>query len=540
MPLCCSALRPWCIVAFALLFASDAAAEVFQYSVPVETRRGDRLAYLWIPPQAEQVRGVVMGGMTLMEREFARDPRIRKACADEQLAIVFLKCGLSATDIQSVLDRFAKVSGYDELSVAPLMFIGHSAGGPQARQRAREYADRCFGLVQYRGADPGDVDHDGAEGIPPGIPALMMIGQFDEFGKIGRDADGVENWEKDRDKLAAFRAQNERNLANILIEPGAGHFAWSDRNAEFLVLYIPRAARARIRARWLANSKRPVALKSIDPQTGWLTDLTIQSPSKSVSAAYAEYQGDTSYAAWHFDKVLAEATVAYHAGIDRQDQFITWNDPHHVSAGARNFFDQIDWIGDGQTFEVHPAYAKTYPEPSGGRGARWGKAGQAVGHAATPIRVKAVSGPIVAIGENRFRVQFNELAPATENARITFMAFSNGDQQFRYTERVGMISQLALTTGKPQTITFPAIGDISANSAPVELRATSDSGRKVEYHVAYGPGKIVDGRLTLSDIPRRATFPIALKIVAYQFGSGVDPRVQTALPVEQTIQVHAP
>ena len=23
--------------------------------------------------------------------------------------------------------------------------------------------------------------------LPPGIPALMMIGQFDEFGKIGRD-----------------------------------------------------------------------------------------------------------------------------------------------------------------------------------------------------------------------------------------------------------------------------------------------------------------------------------------------------------------
>ena len=86
-----------------------------------------------------------------------------------------------------MLDRLAETSGYQELAVAPLMFVGHSAGGPQARLRAGQFRSRCFGLVQYRGADPGDVDHDGKESVGPGVPALMMIGQFDEFGKIGRD-----------------------------------------------------------------------------------------------------------------------------------------------------------------------------------------------------------------------------------------------------------------------------------------------------------------------------------------------------------------
>lgn len=526
--------------AIALLFASNASAAVFQFAVPVETRKGDCMAYLWIPPKAEQVRGVVMGGMTLMEREFAQDLRIRLACAEEELAIVFLKCGLNATDIQTVLDKFADISGYRELSVAPLMFIGHSAGGPQARRRAREYASRCFGLVQYRGADPGDVDHGGTEGIPPGIPALMMIGQFDEFGKIGRDDSGIENWEKDRDKLVAFRTQNEHNLGNILVEPGAGHFAWSDRNAEFLALFIPRAAQARIPENWPIDATEPVALKQIDPKSGWLTNLTIKSAGDFAPASYAEYKGDKNSAAWHVDKVLAEATVAYHAGINRKDQFVTWNDPHHVSAGARNFFDKVDWTGDGQTFEVHPAHATTYPTQSGGRGARWGKAGQLVGHAPVPIRIKQVSGPIVAVGKSQFRVRHNELAPAMENARVTFMAFSNGDEQYRYTERVGMISQLALTTGKPQTITFPPIGNLKPDSAPVELNATSDSGIPVEYHIAYGPGKIVDGKLAIVDIPHRAKFPMMLRIVAYQFGCGIQPHVQTAEPVEQTVQVESP
>ncbi|QDU92297.1 hypothetical protein Pla8534_00420 [Lignipirellula cremea] len=527
-------------VALFLLSASCAPAAVFQYATPVETRQGERMAYLWVPPKAEQIRGVVMGGMTLMEREFAQDARIRAACAEEQLAIVFLKCGLGATDIQHVLDRFARVSGYQELSVAPLMFVGHSAGGPQARLRAREFADRCFGLVQYRGADPGDVDHDGTEGIPPGIPALMMIGQFDEFGKIGRDENGIENWEKDRDKLALFRTKNQRNLGSILVEPGAGHFAWSDRNAEYLALFLPRAARARIPASWPMDARKPVALIPVDPASGWLTDLTIKTPGKFAPAPYSQYQGDKENAAWHFDKTMAEATVAYHQGIERQDQFITWNDPHKVSAGARNFFDRIAWIGDGQTFEVHPAYAKIYPQQSSGRGARWGKAGEAVGHAHVPIRIKQVSGPIIAVGNNTFRVRYNELAPAAESARVTFMAFSEGDDEYRYTERVGMISQLALTAGKPQTLTFPSIGNLQPDSPPVELKAAADSGLPVEYHIAFGPARIADGKLAIAELPGRTSYPIVIKVVAYQFGRGADPLVQAASPVEQSLEIRRP
>ncbi len=401
----------------------------------------------------------------------------------------------------------------------------------------RQFSDRCFGLIQYRGADPGDVDHDGADGIPPGIPALMMIGQFDEFGKIGRDADGVENWEKDRDKLAAFRTKNDRHLGNILVEPGAGHFAWSDRNAEFLALFIPRAGRARIPADWPIDAKEPVKLLEIDPASGWLTDLTIKPAGKYPPAPYAEYQGDKQRTAWHFDRTLAEATVAYHTVIGRADQFIKWKDPHTVNAGARNFFDRIDWVGDGQTFVVHPAYAETYPKQSGGRGARWGKAGESVGHAAVPIRVKQVSGPIVVTGENSFRIRYNELAPATESTRVTFMAFSEGDERFRYTERVGMISHVEITDGQPQTITFPPIGDLRAGSEPVGLKATSDSALPVEYHVAYGPAKITDGKLVITDVPRRAIYPVTVEIVAYQFGRCVEPMVQTAAPISRSVRI---
>lgn len=60
------------------LTATAASAAVFQYSVPVVTGKGEKAAFLWIPSDARQVRGVVMCGMTLMEREFAKDERYRR------------------------------------------------------------------------------------------------------------------------------------------------------------------------------------------------------------------------------------------------------------------------------------------------------------------------------------------------------------------------------------------------------------------------------------------------------------------------------
>jgi hypothetical protein len=470
--------------------------------------------------------------MTLMEREMAKDACIHEACAGESLAIVFLKCGLGSVPVQRVLDDLADVSGYHELSTAPLMFVGHSAGGPLAKVLAGRMHARCFGLVQYRGGSPG-----GDDPLPPGVPTLMMVGQFDEFGGVMRDQSGRENWQGSRDALAAFRAADPRNLGSIVVEPGAGHFAWSDRNAAYLALFIRKAAQSRI------GGDGSAPLLEIDPRSGWLTDLTSKSPEDSRCAAFAQYQGDRTRAAWHFDREIAQATIDYHAGgFGKQDQFIRWNDPHWVDAGARFFFTQLEWIGDGQTFEVHPVFADEYPSQYNGRGPRWLEAGKRVGHAAAPILVKCVSGPVAAVGPSALRMQYDALAPATESSRVTFMAYCEGDDRYRYTEHVGMMPRgfKGLTKGKEQTITFPTPDKIRVGDDPVMLHATSDSGLPVEYYIAYGPAIVSEGRLRAAELPVRAVYPIPVKIVAYQFGSGVEPLIKTAAPVERTVLIETP
>ncbi len=529
--------RATLILLLSTVLTASASAAVFQYSIPVETERGPKSAFLWLPPQAMRIRGVIIGGMTLMEREFAKDAVIRRACADEGLAIVFLKCGLGRVDVQKVLDDFAGTCAYRELSAAPLMFVGHSAGGPPAKALASQMSDRCFGLVQYRGGVPG-----GSEPVPPGVPALMMIGQFDEFGGTMRTKTGREAWMGGRDAMIAFRKSNPANLGSIVVEPGAGHFAWSDRNARYLAMFIRKAARACIPAE-LPEASRPVPVKKIDYEQGWLTDLAIESDDARAPAAFDDYTGDKRIAAWHFDEELARATAAYHdEGFEKKDQFIKWNDPYWVDAGTRFFFTRLEWVGDGRTFEVHPEYAEVYPSRHKGRGPKWLRAGEPVGHSDAPIFVRQVSGPVTAAGPDTLRMKYDGLAPATERSRVTFMACSSGDKTYRYTEQVGMMPRgfSGLKKGKDQTITFPPVGNIKAGSPPVPLKATSDSGLCVEYYVAHGPAKITDGKLAIAELPARAKFPIEIKVVAYQFGSGVEPPVKTAEPVEQTIQLVKP
>lgn len=526
------------LILTALLALSPLAtsAAVFQYAIPVATAREQSAAFLWIPPAAPQVRGVLLAGMTLAEREFVKDARIRHACAERQLAIVFLKCGLGAADIQKTLDDLAAASGYRELSVAPLFFVGHSAGGPQAKACAIRFADRCFGLVQYRGGVPN-----GAETVPPGIPALMMLGQFDEFGGAMRDEAGHEPaWERGRDALCAFRAADERNLGSVIVEPGAGHFAWSDRNAAYLALFIRKAAQARIPDSPV-NAPGPVRCRPVDPRSGWLTDPAIRPPVAHAPAAYADYKGDRARANWHFDRELADATLAYHAPLGRKDQFIKWQDPAWIDAGVRYFFTNLAWVDDGQAFEVHPVYADACPQPQKNGGPRWPTAGQPVGKSSAPILVKAVGGPVIAVGPNRLRMRFDALAPAREGGRVTFMAYSAGDEDYRHTEQVGMMPRgfAGLKSGRDQSITFPAIAPLKPD-ASVPLAATSDSGLPVEYYVASGPAIIENGRLRPAEIPARARFPIEVKVVAWQFGRAIDPQVKTATPVEQTTRIVAP
>ena len=69
-----------------------------------------------------------------------------------------------------------------------------------------------------------------------------MVGQFDEFGKTMRDAEGVENWERGLEAMHRYRSLGDDRLACLLVDPGGGHFAWSERQARYAATFLRNAA----------------------------------------------------------------------------------------------------------------------------------------------------------------------------------------------------------------------------------------------------------------------------------------------------------
>ena len=83
--------RVLCIITALCLLASISHASVFQFHQQreVTSKKGavhQRDVLLWIPAQAAQVRGIIVGNVTLAERDIAIDPRIRAVCKEQGLA----------------------------------------------------------------------------------------------------------------------------------------------------------------------------------------------------------------------------------------------------------------------------------------------------------------------------------------------------------------------------------------------------------------------------------------------------------------------
>jgi len=559
-----------------LILCVSAHAAVFQYAVPVpsvtEKDKTVRTAYLWVPAGAAQIRGAIVSGQTLIELEFMIDPAIRQVCSEQQLALVYIYPTINfevmadgGKQLQQALDDLAKVSGYQELSIAPLMSIGHSAGRSFAEHVPYWAPERSFGAIYFKCGAPGLPAYAGEKRLY-NVPQLSVSGEFDEFGGPTRRANGHESWMSPRDSGMKFHALDERYLVSAIAEPGAGHFAWSQRIAAYVAKFIGKTAAARIPKSWPVDAKE-LNLIDIDPKSGWLVDPLFEpnpevkpatEPTEQLTmvtvstypapllakmkvpvikhpvpaAPYAQYTGDKATAFWVSDEEMAAAYIAFHAGqFNKKDQVIKWNDPYWVDAGVRHMITALKWVGDGQTFELHPVYDSTFPDTYEAT------KGKPVGNSGGPILLKHTSGACVQVGPTTFRIKEDGF----EGNRMVLMAYNVGDAEYRYTESNAIIkNKTTQTSGKAQTITFPAIGDIKANSSLVELKATSDSGLPVEYYVAYGPAVIEGNRLRISEIPARAQLPVAIKVVAWQFGSALEPLVKTADRVEQVINIVAP
>ena len=519
----------------------------WQYAVDTGVRNGK--AFLWVPPHCDYVRGLLVCQQVILEAQVTEDPIIRAALARENLGILFIVpaiIGYNDFDpalggqekYQKLLDQLAEVSGYAEISQAPSCWLGHSGGALWAWDYGWWQPQRCFGVIGLHAAPMTDpvCSKTGKNDPKPNIdfvPCLDITGQYETPKIVDRTIDWHVRW--CRGALLEMRGKNQASYVSLLTGYGRTHFCWDDEHARYVAMFLQKAARLRIPAEHPAPGQLP---KLIDlPKTsGWLTDITYQLPPNYPTAAYDRYQGEPTLALWHLDEELARANDAFTAeSKNKKVQLVTF-----VEAGKALPNEWIQSLtfqpqNDGLTVKLQADFVKTVPPDLGYPGLT------EIGHAAGPIRFHLFGGWAGGgqqLGPDTFRVAFDRFSLTKGLGDMMVMAYHPGDAEYAYTEQPCSIKVPSRNTkGKPQKIMFAPIPNVKVGASPIALAATSDSGLPVEFCVIAGPAEIKGNSLVLTAIPPRSKFPVKVVVAGYQWGRSIEPLVQSAEKVEQTILI---
>jgi len=566
-------------------------AAVYQWSVPLDGKDKDARAFLWIPSGCRQIRGVIFASQVILEDLFCGNEQIRNACIKEDLAIILVYRGsftqfnykeiiesavgtgrdlsvngssvngssvngssvngssvngssvngssgtghdlsLHTNPIQKVLDNLASVSGYTEISKAPLFTIGHSGGAIGAWNIANYTPSRLFGILTlHAAADPNPPYYDSKTRIGC-IPVMAVSGEYESWGNKMVPLD--QHWRWLRGDLLDRRGKYLNSLVCEVVQPGAGHFNFDEHLAKLSAMFLQKAAHYRIPATTSIGDS--VALKYLDEKNGWYTDIKILSDERFKPVAAKDFKGDPSLAFWHFDEEMAKAVDVfpslYGGKKEQRVCFVQNNTP--VAAGWINEL-AFQPASDGISFGLKGGFLKETPEGVANAGIPLGYS------TSNHIKFSLIggwSGGGVQFAPDSFRIQYRQFGTTRFAANIQIMAYHEGDAVYKYAEQAGQIKFPDKNKdGLQQTITFPEIDGIKKDTKSISLKAVSSVGLPVYYYVKEGPATIKGNQLLLDEIPPRSKFPIKLTIVAWQYGRSIAPQIQTATPVEQVVYI---
>jgi hypothetical protein len=511
-----------------------------------ETKAHPR-AFLWVPPDCKQVRGVVLGQHNMIEEGILEHPAMRRTLAEIGFAEVWVTPAFdgifrfdkgAGEHFQKMMDALAEVSGYSELKVAPVVPIGHSAMASFPYHFAAWNPQRTLAAISHKGTWP---DFRADDTWPPrhagdldGVPLLFFNGEYE-------DADGRAA------KALEFRRRNPKCPLTMCADAGGGHFDFHDRMVEYLALYIRTAAKHRLPEQ--PSPDGAVPLKPIDSTvSGWLAERWRRNAIPKVAPApLANYKGDATQAFWFFDGELAKATEAYNAReIGKKPQLLGYiQDGRPVPQDAPHTHQQVSLkflpIDNGLTFKLAGTFLDTVPD---GRPETWTglPAGSHVDHATGggPVEIDRICGPVEKLAPDTFAVRFYRMGlnNPKRTGDIWLMATHPGDGQFkRAVQQAELRIPFRNKDGADQRITFPPVPDQRAGATSVKLAATSSADAQVHYYVREGPAEIDGDTVRFTPVPPRAKYPVKVTVVAWQWGRSIEPKLKSAEPVERTFSI---
>jgi hypothetical protein len=533
-----------------MLFAVEhVAAQVWQWSLPVQGEKGAARAFLWIPGNCKKVRGVVLAQNNMEEISILESFTVRKALADIGFAEIWVSPSFDHTfnfnkGAGEIFNAFMKslafVSGYDELRYVPIVPIGHSAAASWPYYFAAWNPQRTLACISVSGQWPyfrhpqfapdiwskeQNIDY---------IPSLETMGEYE----------AAATWSTE-----GLKERKEHPLMplSMLAAPGEGHFATSKNKNEYIAFYIKKAAYYRLHAN--AGKNGSFILKPINPtKTGWLAEKWLPNHPPSTPAAPVEkYTGGTAQAFWYFDEETIRKTEAYGAKYRGLKPQLIGFVQNGKMVSQKNTHLQIDLKflpeKDGITFHLETAFYDTVPGGSP-RPKDWANlpVGSPIGHATagTPIQIEKVSGPFKKAGPNTFKIQLEKGSEATaKNYVLTFVAKHPGEAAYKpAVQQAQMVIPAKIEEGEEQKILFPAISNQKVGSKHITLKAKSTAGVPVSYYVLEGPAEVKGNELMFMKIPPMAKYPLKVSLVAWQYGLSGTRKLKTAEPVTRTFFLH--
>jgi hypothetical protein len=539
------------LLAAACFWAMTVPAAEWQWSVAVRNARTNSIAspraFLWIPANCERLRGVVLAQHNMEEISILEHPRFRAALSKLNFAEIWVAPpydpqfrfneGAGET-FNGMMADLATDSGYSELNFVPVVGLGHSAAASWPYYFAAWNPERTLAAISTSGQWPyfrnpvfapdiwGDRNIDF-------IPSLETMGEYES----------AKTWSGEGLKE---RQEHPRMPLSMLACPGEGHFASSDAKAEFLAFYIRKAAEYRVPKDWRAVAA-PMLIP-IDPtKTGWLADKWRQDQaSTAFTAPVGRYQGDPKEAFWFFDEETARAVEKYQAQHRGKKPQLVGFVQNGKLVEQRNTHQQVNLNfqpgADGLTFKLTGAFYETVPggspRPSGWTGLT---NGSPLDHARVgSIVIERICGPFVKLGDDTFVLRFDRagFGDGKRGCELWFAARHRGDSEFKpAVQQAQMVVPARNNEGAEQRIDFPALPDQKAKAKSLKLSATSDAGSKVCYYIREGPAEISGDTIRFTPIPPRATYPVKVTVVAWQYGSSSKPKLKTAESVERVFHL---
>jgi hypothetical protein len=574
------------LLGFLSLFPLSLSAAEYQWSATVDevvsTETNDHpRAFLWIPSACRRVRAVVIGQHNMQEEPILEHPAFRKEMSALCFAEVWVTPAMGSNHFRfdqgagpmlaHLMRTLADRSGYAELARAPLVPIGHSAMASFGWDMAAWDPARVLAVISSSGMWPyfkeggsgNSASPDWGDRTIDGVPGLIVKGEYEVQGNMrsGWYA-GV--------KGDSLKTHPMTALTHV-VEPGGGHFDASDERVALMALFLRKAAKYRLTGKAAADGATKLA--SIDPRhTGWLFDgWQLDTAPAAPAAPVAAYRGPRDDAYWAFDGEMAVAIERLQSrfrnqrtvllGYRQRDGLVRPRPDHAmVHLKFEPLDDDLHFKLGGGFWDVVPGDGKAEPATGQEGVGGWGgmlaegrgtvRAGDALPHpdaaATAAMRIARICGPVVQTGADTFAVRFYRMGitNAKRSNDIWFALTWPGDGEYKQmVQQAHLQFPLTNKVGQPQTLDFPGIPDQRAGAGltPIRLGAKSSAGVPVHYYVREGPAEVSeDGMLTFTALPRRARFPIEVTVVAWQWGRAVEPKLQSAQPVERRFLIIGP